>query len=260
MSVTLEHVRLFILTCTQAFAGKRGRSGIIGYLRGETTQSTVELGRDSGVEDLYGSLKGVDSEAIHDALGKLLTGRMLESRKVEIRGTEMPLLFITDIGLDEIRRIGATGLATVVRGIGTPDKMRRVLTRIGDLLVILKGTEANLTEGMQQKVQLLGKALGLKADVHMASPPGRRLFAESLVTALQRHVFAYLPEVEAQCLRHVCGIHTPNQLTGEELTTTYGDIDVSALAQTAAARIAARNWPHKSQLVSVLGFLAITQR
>ena len=105
MPVTMDHMRFFILACTEAFSGKRGRSGVLGYLRGDTTPSTVELGKQKGIANLYGLLKGVDAAETHSVLAYLLQSSLLEIKKVETRGTDMPLLFITAEGRVELQRL-----------------------------------------------------------------------------------------------------------------------------------------------------------
>jgi hypothetical protein len=255
MPVTPEHVRFFILTCAEAFTGKRGRSGVLGFLRGETTPSTKELARTAGLEQLFGVLKVVDLAIAQGAMAALITGGMLEVRKVESRGNELPLLFITDRGREELKRLGEQGLGPV----RVEDKMFTVFSDVGQLMDSLRSEAVELSPRERQCVQLLGKALGLNPVIHMANSPGRRQFVHTLSIALQRNVFAYLPEMEAQCLRAACGIDAKQQLGTEELREAYGEIDISALAHRAAARVAGRGWPEKNQLVSVLGFLAITQ-
>lgn len=260
LPITLEYMRYLVLEVSKAFDGKRGRNGVLSFLRGEATPSTVELGSDSGIKQLYGVLRGVDIAEIQEALTTLLTARMLEIRKLESSEKDIPLLYITEHGEMELLRLASLGFESASADGLTSDRLLQSLIIISDLIDKLCDEDARPEPELRQYMELFGKAMGIKSEVYLATPPGRKQFASLLEKSLHSSIFAYLPELEAQCLRLRSGFTPPHQLDLNCLNDLYGAVDVESFARKSASRIIDRAWEHKSQIHSVLTFFTIARR
>lgn len=260
MPITLEYMRYTLLTIIHAFGGRRGKSGVLAFLRGEATPGTVDLGAETGVKHLYGVLRGVDHAEVQEAMAALLAARQAEIRKVESGGKELPLLFITETGRRELLRLAGLGFENSSDGL-TAEKLLSALTVLAAMISKLRETEgADLCLEHRQLSDLLAKSLGLKAEVYLGSPPGRLQFASLVERSLHSGLLGFLSEVEAQCLRLFCRLAPPQQLDEDALRDLFGVTAHEAVAHKAAEKIISRNWPHRTPAHSVITFFAIARR
>ncbi|HSL93395.1 MAG TPA: hypothetical protein VK905_02200 [Bacillota bacterium] len=260
MPVTIEYMRYLLLTATHAFDGKRGRSGVLSYLRGEATPNTMELGSDSGIKHLYGVLRGVDAAEIQEVLNSLLTSKQLEIKKLASGDKEIPLLYLTDFGQRELLRLAALGFESVSSEGLTVDRLLQSLIIIADLIDHLNSQGGEPEAELRQYMELFGKAMGVNAEVYLATPPGRKQFASLLQRHLHSGLFGYLPELEAQCLRLRSGFSPPHQLDLSVMSSLFGTVDVESVARRAGARMVDKSWEHRNSIHSVLSFFTIARR
>lgn len=260
MPVTIEYMRYLLLSAAHAFDGKRGRSGVLSYLRGEATANTMKLGSDSGIKHLYGVLRGVDTAEIQEVLNSLLTARMLEIRKVASGEQEFPLLYLTEPGQRELTRLSALGFESVGSEGLTVDRLLQSFIMIAALIDKLSSSGAEPDSEFRQYLELFGKAIGVNAEVHLATQPGRKQFALLLEKHLHSGIFAFLPELEAQCLRLRSGFSPPQQLDLGALNSLFGQVDVEGIARRGASRIVDKAWEHRNAIHSVLSFFTVARR
>lgn len=260
MPVTIEYMRYLLLTATHAFDGKRGRSGVLSYLRGEATPGTMELGSDSGIKHLYGVLRGVDTAEIQEVLNSLLTSRYLEVRKIASGDKEIPLLYLTEPGQRELLRLAALGFESVGSEGLTVDRLLQSFIIVADLMDKLNLPGAEIEAELRQYLELFGKAMGVNAEVYLATHPGRKQFAALLEKQLHTGIFAFLPELEAQCLRLRSGFSPPHQLDLGGLNSLFGPTDIESLARRGASRLADKAWGNRNPIHSVVSFFTIARR
>ena len=260
MPVTIEYMRYLLLTATHAFDGKRGRSGVLSYLRGEATPNTMELGSDSGIKHLYGVLRGVDAAEVQEVLNSLLAYRLLEVRKLATGDKEIPLLYVTESGERELLRLASLGFESVGSDGLSVDRLLQSLIILADLMDQLNSSASDPEPELRQYLELFGKAMSVSSEVYLATPPGRKQFAALLEKNLHLGLFAFLPELEAQCLRLRSGFSPPHQLDLATMNSLFGTVDVENLARKAAARLTDKAWDHRNPIHSVLSFFTIARR
>ncbi|MBS3951009.1 MAG: hypothetical protein KGZ53_10170 [Peptococcaceae bacterium] len=264
---TNEQVRGYLLVCTRAFSGKRGRTGLVSFVLGQAGPSTLALAEEQGVAALHGILSMTPPNEIHLALNKLREQGCVEVRDTLIRDRALPLLYLLDKGSFELERLRPILNLPAARSARTTEKALLVLTRLGKLMEGLatqpkESLSEHIALGVQQfehYIELLCKALELKKDVPLSSPQAQRHFANRLEVCLCMSVFAELPEVEAQALRLATGIGLKHQLKEADFAAYYPQTDMHDKARIAAARVLSREWQGRSPLASVIGFLVLSE-
>jgi len=261
-------VRVYILRCADAFAGRRGRTGVVNFLLGQASPNTLSLAAQQGAGELFAICKDAEPEELHQAFNALLQLGMLELRHVTLVDKSLPLVVVTSRGLAELELNRAKLPQPVTNVQRATDDMLGVLKRIGKLIAALRLTQgddlpyqAGLSgEQFQQYIQLLCKGLHMRPETVLISLGSQQHFADTLEKGLAALVFGELREVEAQCLRHYVGLTMPSQLDEARILHYYGVVSIEERARQGAARLNAREWQAKCPLVSVLGFLALAER
>lgn len=265
--VSQEEVRVYLLRCAEAFAGRRGRSGVVNFLLGQASPSTLSLAAQQGVSNLFAILKDAEQQELLQSFNALQQLGMLELRHVSLGDKSLPLVFVTSRGLAELELHRAKLPVPMTIEQRATDNMLLVLQRIGMLIKALRqvtGEElpavVGLTrEQLQHYLELLCKALHLRPETVLLSPGSQQHFADALEKGLSALIFGELREVEAQCLRLHVDLSMPHQLDKSKLLHYYGVVSIDEQARKAAARLVAREWQAKCQLVSVLSFLALAE-
>lgn len=264
----MSDIRAYLLLGVRAFSGRRGRSGLVSFLLGEAGASTVTLAREQGIGALDGQLHGTAPADIHRALSDLQHRGFVAVKDTTMQDKVLPLLYLTEQGKLELERLRPLLNIPDSPTALTPEKALLVLTRLGKLMEDINSLSTTslperlgLSAGQYEYyIELLCKALGLKKEVALASPQAARQFAAKLAIALCAEVLCDLPEVEAQAIRLVAGIAVPHQLSAQDFNHYFPHISVTEKAKMGATRLLSREWQARGQLISVLGFLAMSER
>lgn len=260
-----EDIRGFILRCAEAFAGRRGRSGVINYLLGEGSPATIALAAEQGIAELFAAFKEVPQQELQQVFSALERQGALEIKSVSMKDKVLPLVYLTSRGLAELELSRQQLPAHSASGARVAEGILIVLQRLATLITQLRvvhGAEIPSSVGLSTEqlghyLQLLCKVLNLRHESVMASIGSQQHFADVLERALCAMVFAELSEIEAQSLRCFIGMKVPHQLDQGGLERYFGVQSIAEKAKQGASRLATREWQARCPLVSVLGFLAI---
>lgn len=258
---------MYLLRCAEAFAGRRGRTGVVNFLLGQASPSALSLAAQQGVSELFAVCKDAEQQELQQSFNALLQLGMLELRNVTLLDKSLPLVFVTSRGLAELELHRAKlplPVTSVQRGT---DNILLVLRKISKLVAALRLTQGDELpsqvglsgEQFQHYIQLLCKGLHIRPETVLTSLGAQQHFANTLEKGLAALVFGELREVEAQCLRLYVGLTLPHQLDKASLLHYYGVVSIEERARQGAARLTAREWQAKCQLVSILGFLALSE-
>jgi len=258
---------VYILRCAEAFAGRRGRTGVVNFLLGQASPSTLSLAAQQGVSELFAACKDAEPHELQQSFNAMLQLGMLELRDINLLDKSLPLAFVTSRGLAELELHRAKLPLPVTSAQRGTDNILLVLRKLSKLMAALRHTQGDdllsqvgfSGEQFQHYIQLLGKGLHIRPETVLMSLGAQQHFADTLEKGLAALVFGELREVEAQCLRLYIGLAWPHQLDKERLLHYYGVVSIEELARQGAARLTAREWQAKCQLVSILGFLALSE-
>jgi len=258
---TSEQVRGYLLVCARALSGKRGRTGLVSFVMGQAGPSTVALAKDHGIASLHGVLSQTSQNEIYSALNQLQEQGCVEIRDTIIRDRSLPFIYLLDKGSFELERLRPVLNLPTTTSARTPEKALLVLTRLGKLMEGLVNQPKDSlpvhiglsVQQFEHYLELLCKALDIKKEIVLSSPQAQKHFANRLEVGLCLHVFAELPEIEAQAIRLVTNIGLKHQLAEADFASYYPQIDAYDKARLAAARVLSREWQGRSPLASVIG-------
>ncbi|MBS3937269.1 MAG: hypothetical protein KGZ50_01680 [Peptococcaceae bacterium] len=263
--VTKDEMRGYLLRCAEAFAGRRGRSGVINFLLGDSSAATTILATEQGILELFAVFKEFPQHELQQAFHALQQQGLLEIRNVNMKDKDLPLVYVTARGLAELELLRPRLPIQSTSAARLTERVILVLQKLTKLMSQLRtahGVDVSALVGLsadqvQQYLQLFCKILQLRPETVMTSLGAQQHFVETLERALCTMIFSELCEVEAQCLRLQVGMKLPHQLDKESIERYYGVVSIEERAKQGASRVVTREWQARCQLASVLGFLAL---
>ncbi|MDP3058962.1 MAG: hypothetical protein Q8N36_05850 [bacterium] len=266
----LNMVRLTLLALVKAFSGSRGKTGVLGFLTGEASRSTLELARSLGISSLHGALGQEKYQELSEYLSNLIVEELVEVKEVKIGDNRYPLLFITAGGENEINRLKFMGFkmpATTSDKSFTPKKVLLVLGQICKLAALLEDESQTVEQisaglkltlvSLQSFTNVLAKVVGVP-EGGIDTFPGRKRLGSLIERALRHDVFGMLPEIEAQCLRLSVNFLAPHQMAKEEIESYYHISSFELIANEACERLLSQEMQRKSKIASAIAFLSMS--